>query len=1544
MPNGCKILEVGNKPHPATVDSKKTFSAYESQGLVFVVFIVYALCKMMKTPRYWQKTMKLLVAICFMVTGLNLPYVQAQEFVLPKPGAMVQLSPEFTPAQLTGIIIHPTDALKFDFIIHKGDQVLSVQDKELEYSKLIKYFLASLAVPDNDQWVNLSPYEKNRLINEDFGKTEMGRDLLAQDYMLKQVTASLIYPQDKLGKEFWNEVYLKAYKQFGTTNIPVNTFNKVWIIPDDAEVFEKGNMAYVTKNHLKVMLEQDYLALEKNTVMASEAKQSVIPANEGIQNKNDINSISSQIVREIVLPALEKEINEGKNFAPLRQVFSGVVLAAWYKRALKESFLGKAYMNKALLKGVDQDPKNNQVIYQQYLKAFKQGVFNFIKEDVDKYSNEPIPRKYFSGGITVARFTDKNLHISPPSAAQLANAAMNSSQEDVVTVRVDMVDAAMHAGSKADNEKGLVLVGDLNEGVSSARKLLRAIAKGSQLKEELESILRSPNQRDKLEVLLGLMDVSPDMARAVLNWALILRKKNPKIAAITFGNDKSKFVSRVIEKIAAMKDEQSFPILLQLATERPEVFTGDEWLRHQDETIVAWEVFNTAIKSLAFFPAHEVEIRSALEPMIIRGINEVSREVAIETLGKLGAVTEATEALWRTEINGNAPEEGHDLRIAVLNIELLKVQRDEGKIDQDTSDLFESLVMPIGSAAGGHVYDRIVELLDLGLDRSLVYSYIVSLLDREDVVKQIYRDGSERASTTRTRSAYLGREFPSRLRVLMKLYELEKDPARLDEMNRRIDLLRQEVLEILRQEPTREPGSTGVYYQLMDILTVLKVDDAEAVDVVIDFIEREIDHYRNVGAAGESLVVPFLRFTVPLLGIMSKKHPEAMTELFNLLDFSTEVGYGDLGAACIETIGEISAGDIQVAKRIAPWAQSPGKGYFEAAKVVIDAFVTELKGGKPLALAESSAIQVASEVRAQETVRPMPVEPVGVAGEFVRAGNTLADLYSTPPMSVGGLRTNDFAKGDPIIKLDALVERIAGSIKVNDDQFRVSELPSMFGISAGAARFVAKKIAEDKANIQVDDLPPSDQLLSRRKDSFYATSMILRGIDTIWTEIPDDLIRGSLDIINNTERNQFADMSEDVWLEENGFRRRAGNSYISRDGYLTVTIDPVLGVQSINAADFSQPIYFKEKTTLLRYNHESGTTTLMTGRKVVQYYGHRAMFGDGPGTLRGESEEFLKGKVQELNDESVQRLIQTNLVTARELIDKVKIGHVVGEVYVMDIAKLAETELEELIDMNIEKGFYGVRFKDKNYLFVVLGEEKSVPILKIKHTFFQAHDHPGDGEIFPSIPDIMNTARSLPGVPTFIIDRKNKRLMQYSQRKPIPFNGMLMVTEGVGGGSRYFVNTNDGYPKYIFRYPTAVPVMDEFGLSLDVGVIKAFSNVSLFDQRSFRLLFPAGVVLNYRKENSLRKIFIETNMSGVDAVFSPDVPVEVARSESQQRDGGIDVNAAYLNLHIKRDGNGVPLPLTQQDKAQLNNLAGLKAVILKIQPAAESPLLTQVLK
>ena len=75
------------------------------------------------------------------------------------------------------------------------------------------------------------------------------------------------------------------------------------------------------------------------------------------------------------------------------------------------------------------------------------------------------------------------------------------------------------------------------------------------------------------------------------------------------------------------------------------------------------------------------------------------------------------------------------------------------------------------------------------------------------------------------------------------------------------------------------------------------------------------------------------------------------------------------------------------------------------------------------------------------------------------------------------------------------------------------------------------------------------------------------------------------------------------------------------------------------------------------------------------------------------------------------------------------------------------------------------------------------------------------------------------------------------------------------------------------------------------------------------------------------------------------IPQRVRRyliAEAMSATGGIDLNSANLNLRIKRDGNGMPLPIAQQDLAQLSNIQGLDPVILSITPASQTPLFTEL--
>ena len=310
--------------------------------------------------------------------------VMAQAFSvdqLPVAGSMVGPSSSFIPLALKGIVVDPARPLEFKFIVDTGNSPRDMAFVRQESDRLVKYFLAGLTIPDGDIWVNLSPYEKDRIITDVLGKTELGRDLLSQDYVLKQLTATLLYPEKELGKEFWARVYARAQREFGSSDIPVNAFNKVWIMADQAQVFENQHAAYVTKSTLKVMLDKDRLALDSEKVVAGA-------------------DVSAQITREIILPEIEKEVNTGKNFAPLRQIYQALILAKWYRETVKNAMLEALYVDKRRTNGVDLDDVTfKKAIYDRYVESFRKGVFNYIKE-MPGPKGEMVPQKYFSGGIT----------------------------------------------------------------------------------------------------------------------------------------------------------------------------------------------------------------------------------------------------------------------------------------------------------------------------------------------------------------------------------------------------------------------------------------------------------------------------------------------------------------------------------------------------------------------------------------------------------------------------------------------------------------------------------------------------------------------------------------------------------------------------------------------------------------------------------------------------------------------------------------------------------------------------------------------------------------------------------------------------------------------------------------------------------------------------------------------------------------------------------------------------------------------------------------
>jgi len=397
------------------------------------------------------------VTICVIISFLlcSLPnYALTATLNLPEPGKLLLTSQSYVPAVLIGMKVNPNDPLKFNFILDTGDSHLDQKTVKSELQNLMNYFLGVLALPRKDLWVNLSPYESNRITSPALGRTSLGCDLLAQDYVLKQLAASLTYPETELGKKYWNDIQGRGGSRTAQiTERPLTpslakrgserSFNRVWITPDKASVYRHGNSVFITEAKLKVLMEEDYLArghaeggalravvMQKNNVGATprgrpgQAQRPAPTLNPGIES-----------FKTHILPIITQDVNTGKNFAKLRQIYSALILAMWYKQNLKDTILNQSYSDKSKVKGIDLADKTiKEKIYNQYVEAFQKGAYNYIKSERERpltpslakrgngsdalalvkrgpaqpgrvlgYGTKITRRQYFSGGFGVGR-------------------------------------------------------------------------------------------------------------------------------------------------------------------------------------------------------------------------------------------------------------------------------------------------------------------------------------------------------------------------------------------------------------------------------------------------------------------------------------------------------------------------------------------------------------------------------------------------------------------------------------------------------------------------------------------------------------------------------------------------------------------------------------------------------------------------------------------------------------------------------------------------------------------------------------------------------------------------------------------------------------------------------------------------------------------------------------------------------------------------------------------------------------------------------------
>ncbi|MFH0935572.1 MAG: hypothetical protein V1828_01730 [Candidatus Omnitrophota bacterium] len=302
----------------------------------------------------------------------------------------------------------------FKFLFDKGDFEKGLLPKGTvpeekfreESQELLKYFLIGITLPDSKFWVNLRPDSESQIIEPELEQTDLGKVLLEADLQLKKDTAKYTSPETPEGRQYWNKLYKKAEELFGYENVTIPTLTRPWIVPGEIIVRETQDSSFIYKSTLKVMLEQDYLKSTENRVQSTEY-------NFKDERAKALNEYSTQLIRELIIPKLTKEVNTSKKYAALRQVFYSLILSRWFKarfaplrrvqrieyREQRNSYID-LIDTKDLTNLTSKTPWSKSEYFNQYKKSFNDGEYN-IKEPVYTPTGQVI-RSYFSGGIQVS--------------------------------------------------------------------------------------------------------------------------------------------------------------------------------------------------------------------------------------------------------------------------------------------------------------------------------------------------------------------------------------------------------------------------------------------------------------------------------------------------------------------------------------------------------------------------------------------------------------------------------------------------------------------------------------------------------------------------------------------------------------------------------------------------------------------------------------------------------------------------------------------------------------------------------------------------------------------------------------------------------------------------------------------------------------------------------------------------------------------------------------------------------------------------------------
>lgn len=301
---------------------------------------------------------------------------------------------DFTSIRLNYILAYPDPNISaFSYVMNvqkDGNRGRAINVEDAAKLSLGSFFIG-LALPNQTFWVNLNKSEPNRIIDAELGKTDIGRIMLEADLRLKKDFCRLTNPKiSESGRTYWDLLYRNMKGLIPGKDIQITGLTRFWIVPDEILVAGNDHEVYIERAILKVCLESEYFSTRGIKYSTP-------------QGTSNMEQYSTKLIKEHILPLLIKEVNEGQNYAELRQVFNSLVMAQYYKQkfALQVGMFSDLRSNGRVQGFESRNPWSAKSIWNDFVYSIDQGEYSFQEETIETKGNYTIKtsKYYFSGGV-----------------------------------------------------------------------------------------------------------------------------------------------------------------------------------------------------------------------------------------------------------------------------------------------------------------------------------------------------------------------------------------------------------------------------------------------------------------------------------------------------------------------------------------------------------------------------------------------------------------------------------------------------------------------------------------------------------------------------------------------------------------------------------------------------------------------------------------------------------------------------------------------------------------------------------------------------------------------------------------------------------------------------------------------------------------------------------------------------------------------------------------------------------------------------------------